>query len=477
MVLAVLLGATGVAIDLAFQEYSLGLVETRLKAQALMLISAAEYEAGSLEVRYVPELGFTEQDSGLYAEILDGKGKSVWRSPSLQQSPSLHEGERWFLEPPEHGGSPPHTFKITQAPDGKPVLAISVPWDLTDEDLTDEDLTDEDLTDEDLTDEDLTDEDLTDEDLTEADASRVVFLVTEQRDNFDALIGDVRTNFWSALAAVAVVLVAVLALVLVVPLTPIGRISRELREMENGGRDELSDNYPRELLALTMNLNAMIKRGNDKLKKIRTQLQDLDHELRTPLTSLIYVATENDRPSPMLEQSVRKLVKHMELSIRYHLDRADGSGRMTIPAIVDATEGAREVRNMLAKVHAHRDLKVVITPDDAVCVRADKMDLMQVLENLMDNACKWAEGQVRVSLSTSGNMLVIAVEDDGPGIEPENICLALSRGGRLDTSQSGDGLGLAIIHDLVADSGGNIEITASQLGGTCVRACLDCGLA
>jgi signal transduction histidine kinase len=100
-----------------------------------------------------------------------------------------------------------------------------------------------------------------------------------------------------------------------------------------------------------------------------------------------------------------------------------------------------------------------------------------MLGNLLDNACKWAKKKVNLTVSGidqdarggRGRRVIVAVEDDGPGIAPEERARIGKRGLRLDESKPGSGLGLSIVTDLVQSYRGAIELKESALGGLSVR--------
>jgi len=96
---------------------------------------------------------------------------------------------------------------------------------------------------------------------------------------------------------------------------------------------------------------------------------------------------------------------------------------------------------------------------------ADREDMLELIGNLLDNACKWSRQQIRCTLLMSHELELI-VEDDGPGM-PENAWQEmLQRGMRSDESRPGHGLGLAIVNDIVTTYGGRISAGRSEtLGG------------
>ena len=88
--------------------------------------------------------------------------------------------------------------------------------------------------------------------------------------------------------------------------------------------------------------------------------------------------------------------------------------------------------------------------------------------NLLDNACKWADSRVELSLRQTANGYEIEVQDDGPGIAPTERDQVLSRGTRLDEQANGHGLGLGIVRDIVDAWGGQMQLAAGQWGGLLV---------
>jgi signal transduction histidine kinase len=88
-----------------------------------------------------------------------------------------------------------------------------------------------------------------------------------------------------------------------------------------------------------------------------------------------------------------------------------------------------------------------------------------MLGNLLDNACKWAKSRISLESSGRGDLLVITVDDDGPGIDPSKREAVLQRGVRADEAAPGSGFGLAIVRDLVELYGGSLSLGCSPAGG------------
>ena len=446
VVLVAFLGMTGAALDRAFRDNSLALIEERLQAQTYALLAAAEHsESGLYLPDELPEPRFSTPASGLYAEVFDDLGESRWRSSSML-------GMHLPAPPSTEPGVP--TFNVVRAADTVELFVLTFPvrWEMSDG----------------------------------ADVG-YIFQIAERRQNFDRRLRRFRRNLWGWLAGATVALAAVQGLVLTLSLRPIARVAQEVTEIENGDRDQLSQNYPPELEPLAANLNALIRVGRRQLERYRNQLADLAHSLKTPL-AVLHGATDREVDEGALGETVREQVQRMDRSIEYQLKRAATSGRLILAPSIDVVELVEKLRASLAKVYADKRLDIVIDAEHAVWARADEGDLMELLGNLMDNACKWATGQVRVSLSVSAPgdnrsrtgarpMLALAVDDDGPGIAPEQVALILSRGGRADSQQPGHGIGLAVVHELVTEAYfGTLSVEESALGGARVSAQLDCGV-
>jgi two-component system sensor histidine kinase PhoQ len=156
--------------------------------------------------------------------------------------------------------------------------------------------------------------------------------------------------------------------------------------------------------------------------------------------------------------------------IEHQLKRAASGGALLGQAPVEVAPLVADLRSALLKVYANKDLSVELNIAAAVHFLGDRGDLTELLGNLMDNACKWCRGRVRVSAALdaaadAGQRLLLAVEDDGPGISAADRARVLERGVRADEKVPGHGLGLAMVQDTVDLYGGTLAIEASPLGG------------
>jgi two-component system sensor histidine kinase PhoQ len=156
--------------------------------------------------------------------------------------------------------------------------------------------------------------------------------------------------------------------------------------------------------------------------------------------------------------------------IEHQLKRAAAGGALLGQAPVEVAQVAAPLRAALLHVYAAKDLALELVIPAACQFIGDRGDLTELLGNLLDNACKWCRGRVRLTAATDESAggrlrLLIEVEDDGPGISAQDRERVLQRGVRTDESVPGHGLGLAMVRDTVDLYGGSMSIGSSPLGG------------
>jgi signal transduction histidine kinase len=163
----------------------------------------------------------------------------------------------------------------------------------------------------------------------------------------------------------------------------------------------------------------------------------------------------------------------MRRQVNHYLDRARIAARSNVIGAVAEVEPviARLVRAM-TRIHEDRGLSLAADLPIGLRFKGEQQDLEEIVGNLLDNACKWAQSKVSVSAACerrpSGDedgRLVIRIDDDGPGLSAEQRAEATRRGRRLDETKPGFGLGLSIVTDLVGLYEGNFRLDRSPDGG------------
>jgi signal transduction histidine kinase len=272
----------------------------------------------------------------------------------------------------------------------------------------------------------------------------------------------------SALAiVVSLIIMAAGAQVARRSLTPFGILRQKLAAIRAGQDRSLSGSYPSEVQPLVNDLNALLDDREKAIKRAFATAGDLAHGLKTPLALL---AHEADRAAVAGHHEIADGIGHqvdrMSRQVNYHLARARAiaSGPTSATACPVACCADALVRT-LAKLHAARELAIssAVRPDISVLVQRE--DFEEIIGNLLDNACKWAATKVALVGVLQGNMIVLTVDDDGPGLAPDLRTVVLARGVRLDETIAGSGLGLAIVRDLAELYGGSLSLADSPLGG------------
>jgi len=429
VLLVLFFGATIVALDNAYQRALERAAHDRLDGLVLGLLASAEPDAarGLVMPELLPDARFNQPSSGVYALVAREGGALAWRSASAlgftlvaPEPPPL--GERRFRDDLVLGAAP--VFALT----------LSVDWE---------------------------------------GAGTFGFTVAEAQASYAAQVLRFRTQLFGWFALVAVAFLVVQALLLRALLHPLHQVAADLRALESGAAAALGGEYPAELDGLVAGLNALIRNERARLERYRNSLGDLAHSLKTPLAVMRRALEEDDGAGS--RTTLQEQVARIDEIVEYQLQRAAASGGTTFGAPVAVREAAERVAATLRKVHAERALEVAVRVDPAARFPGEVGDLLELLGNLGDNACKHARravviGAVPIAAPGGGRAgLRIVVGDDGPGYAPAQRVTTVRRGARGDGAAPGHGIGLAIVRDLVALHGGQLELGVSELGGAEAR--------
>ena len=299
--------------------------------------------------------------------------------------------------------------------------------------------------------------------------------------NYDELSAEVQ-SFNRALISSLVLLALGLALAVFVQvrfgLRPLRAMQAKLLAIRQGEVTELKGEYPAELRPVADELNLLIQSNAEIVERARTQVGNLAHALKTPLSVLTNEAAGQETP---LAAKVTEQTGLMRDQVSLYLDRARRAARAQgLGAVTEVKPVLEALARTLERINRDKAVTVTVDCAEALKFRGERQDLEEMVGNLMDNACKWAAARVTVSArpapSAAGrSLLVIAVEDDGPGLPPELRSQALKRGQRLDETKPGSGLGLAIVRETAAMYNGDVQLDEASLGG--LRASLTLGSA
>lgn len=279
-----------------------------------------------------------------------------------------------------------------------------------------------------------------------------------------------RAALWRYLGSAGLILLLLQIVIMRWSLRPLRNVIHELKRVQRGIASRMSEHHPRELEPLTESINAFIESERENLDRQRNTLADLAHSLKTPLAVLRARMEHPDEHD--LREEVDTQLRRMNDLVSYQLARAARSGHQLFAAPIAIEPHAEQIVRGLEKVYAAKGVlcEFDVAPD--VQFHGEPGDLQELLGNLLENAFKWARSRVLLTVvpgeQAAGRRpgLLLAVDDDGPGIPPEKVALILQRGVRGDERVQGHGIGLAIVQDLVRGYRGTLEVRASkELGG------------
>lgn len=295
------------------------------------------------------------------------------------------------------------------------------------------------------------------------------FIVAGPLDWLDARIARFTTILAGAFAAAGALLLAMTFLHIHFGLAPLQHVERGLQSIRSGESERLDGDFPAEIQPLQVELNALIRSNQEIIDRARTQVGNLAHALKTPLAVITNSAGETDGA---FAKKVAEQADLMRDQVNHYLDRARIAARAeTIGRVTDVGPVAAALQRTLERIY--RDRNVVITTDlpHGLKFQGEKHDLEEMLGNLLDNACKWADRNVYLTareLKADGTGmagLLVAIEDDGPGLSAEQRKQLGKRGVRLDETKPGSGLGLSIVSDLACSYRGSLRLDESEHGG------------
>ncbi|MDA0978290.1 MAG: ATP-binding protein [Proteobacteria bacterium] len=434
LVLVVFLGVMGLVLDTAFRQSASQAVSERLLLHIYALLAATnEVQAGVIDLPpSLQEPRFNTLGSGLAGFVFDAEGREIWRSRSAIDL-ILSAQDRARLLSGQTPGEPGFD-RLPVSPDHDALFYLSYPviWQA------------------------------------EAGDARYVYTVIENPDPYQREVNSFRNSLWGWLAAGVLVLVTIQAGIMYWGLLPIGALERDLKAIEQGEQAYLEGQYPSEIAGVTRSLNLLLSGERTQRERYRTTLADLAHSLKTPLAILKIESSRNDQLPKDLSNLMEEQLDRMSDIISYQLERAVVGASSLVKTRVPVVPVADKLVAALQQVYRDKAIEIETDTGDTG-FPGDQRDLMELLGNLLDNACKYGQHQVRFTARQDQNQLTLCIEDDGPGIAAADRERVLQRGERLDTRVAGQGIGLAIVVEIVERYHGSIRITESDLGGAGVQ--------
>ncbi len=425
------LAAAGAVLTLLFERHVYRTLSDDLDADLRQLIGGLEVDsAGKIVVARAPQNPrFDEPLSGLYWQVgAEGalqRSRSLWDATLTPPRDQLSEGQTHYHQAPGPGGKLLLIAErriLIPTPHGRVEARVIVASDLT-----------------------------------------------RLRQARDAFVSDLVLS----LVILALFLGVATWLQLSLGLRPLGRLRQEIAETASGQRRRLAEKAPDEVLPLVRAVNELIEAQERELERARSRAADLAHGLKTPLAALAGDARTLRREG---NEEIANSLDSIGETMRRHVERELARARVGAAATRRGrhTTPLKEVTDALIRTLRRTDKGETIAFESEieanVTVPFERLDLMELLGNLLDNATRHAAARIGVAWRVGPSGPAIWIEDDGPGLDPALEAVARQRGGRLDQG-GGAGLGLAIAQDILDAYGWRMDFSRSALGGLAVRLC------
>ncbi|MCH9806777.1 MAG: sensor histidine kinase [Alphaproteobacteria bacterium] len=308
------------------------------------------------------------------------------------------------------------------------------------------------------------------------EAPRYSIVVAGPSEWLEYSVATFRSRLTLALALAGAALLGLMFVQIRFGLSPLQKVEQAVADVRSGEAARLEGEVPAEIEPLRDELNALIQSNEDIIERARTQVGNLAHGLKTPIAVIANEAREHDSA---LGNKVIEQTQLMSDQVQHYLERARMVARVgAVGRITPVGEVAAPLVRALEKIHSDKAIKIAVDCPKEARFQGEKHDLEEMLGNLLDNACKWSNGRVALNVRvvkpdkrTGPVRLKISVEDDGPGLTPEQRARIGKRGLRLDETKPGTGLGLSIVIDLAQSYRGRLSLFESPLGG--LKASLD----
>ncbi|MGD9738286.1 MAG: ATP-binding protein [Bauldia sp.] len=283
-------------------------------------------------------------------------------------------------------------------------------------------------------------------------------------------IGAFRRNVIITLTVFGLVLILSTMLQVRLGLRPLDRIRHALADLRSGKAARLDGRYPSEIAPLARELNALLDSNQQIIERARTQVGNLAHALKTPLS---VITNESRSDSSPFAKKVAEQASLMTQQIGHYLDRARiAASSQAIGTITPVQPVVSRFVRAMRKIYEDKKIYISCDVADGAQFRGEQQDLEEIIGNLTDNACKYAPGKVLITVRKEEaenpadcGKLVFFIDDDGPGLTPEQAAEATRRGKRLDETKPGSGLGLSIVTELVSLYKGSFSLSAAPGGG------------
>jgi len=431
VVLVIFMVLTAIALERAVVKRALQAEEDGLQLIIYSLLAAVDQDRQGLSLTVsgdrLFEPSLVTRNSGLYALLYDQQKREIWRSESITigfpPSGATALGE-WEFQIIEHLATP--YFR----------LDFALQWPDVNSKL-----------------------------------QRYDVVVWRNAVEYFEQLSRFRQTLWTWLIVTTFLLLVVMYFVTRWSLRPLQKIGLEVKAIEDQKQSGFEQDYPDEIAPLTENLNILLKREQYQRQRYRNAMDDLAHSLKTPLAVLTGLSDQSAINQSQIE-TLREQTDRMNQIVSYQLQKATSAADIRISKPVDMVKIINKLLSALEKVYQEKSIVVERNLPAQMLLRMDEGDCLEVVGNLLDNAFKYSNKRISIeSLGSGDKSMTLVIEDDGTGLADVEIDQILNRGTRLDQATEGQGIGLAVVADIVKSYNIELDFNTAKLGG--LRASLE----
>lgn len=289
-----------------------------------------------------------------------------------------------------------------------------------------------------------------------ADAPDVQVEVTAPLDGIRDEVARLQRTILLVGIALGLVLVIGTALLIRQALKPLRSMTAAIEAVREGRRDTVPAPGLSNLDPVAEAVNRLSDTLRVRAERGLRDAENLAHAIKTPLSVIaLRSAASGQSADPEIQASAERIARQIDLRLR----RVRAAAAGTLQVRTTLKETIEDAVLVACRAHGQDRVTVRLTGDLQASVAATREQLDEVVGAIVDNAVRHARSEVGIAADRVDGLIVLAIDDDGPGIPAERLALVRERGRRLDERADSDGLGLAIAEEILGDIGGALHLS------------------
>ena len=440
LLLPIFIFISGTLLINSFKHSQLKAEQETLQTQLYLLLSHTEVENKQVILPDIlTEPRFNQQNSGLYAAIYSDNDKELWRSPSaMLLNNDLNNDNLFFLVGnKQYSQVSKNKLTVNQ-------LSHDIEWLDENNQVT-----------------------------------RLRFIVASDNSSLKAEIISYQNRLWQWLSAMGASLVAIQIVIMQWGFRPLKRLSRQLLALQENKIQQLDKHYPKEIQPIINDFNTILTYEKNQRERYHNTMSDLAHSLKTPLAviqsqiqnQVQSQVNSNDELYPIINEQLARINQIINHQLKRAVIRVNQSAISTQTDKVSIKVITDRLIKTLCKIYIDKQIVFKNLVKEEHLFFGDEADLLEVMGNLLDNACKYGHNAITIMTKKDAHTLSIYISDNGKGLSKTKYSTLLKRGARGDTAQTGQGIGLSVAVDIISSYKGGLTVNNNlgkpHLSGTC----------